>query len=319
VSVSTRFRPETKEAFSLYAGNLAACLDIPLQSSQELLARLYGYANLHELLAVLKTPAPPGPFQAEDPERDAARCARFAELLPAQLQTNLTPEQRAIAPTVPARLGLFLPCDKHPAVAAAFFSAALTERREGLEFYAGRSAERLRKRLVLLRKLMEAQIVQSMRLFHERFGRYPSKYSGVVWTRDAAGDWSVVPGESWGSINTALQDTGEALQASSASTLVQLRAAHGLMGPRQALTEALILQWIQNFQDMEGRYPGVDDEIVWGRHPDGRYQAVAHLNWRQINDALVYRLCGLPEGPGITLEDFMLTHGLHESHPSSTE
>jgi hypothetical protein len=198
VSLSTRFRPETKEAFSLYAGNLAACLNIPLQSSQELLARLYGYANLHELLGVLKTPAPPGPFQAEDPKRDADRCARFAELLPAQLKTNLTPEQRAIAPTVPARLGLFLPCDKHPTVAAAFFSAALTERREGLEFYAGRSAERLRKRLGLLRKLMEAQIVRrcasftrgtgtTLQSMTEWFGPATPRAAGVLFLENHGG------------------------------------------------------------------------------------------------------------------------------------
>lgn len=57
-----RFRPASEEDFFSYAKNLAWLRRLPLQASQELLARIYGYPGTHELRAVLRGPGEPGPF-----------------------------------------------------------------------------------------------------------------------------------------------------------------------------------------------------------------------------------------------------------------
>jgi hypothetical protein len=59
----TRFRPTDTLDFSRRAKNPAKLLKAGLQETQELLARVYGYASLHELQAVLKIAGYPGPFE----------------------------------------------------------------------------------------------------------------------------------------------------------------------------------------------------------------------------------------------------------------
>lgn len=59
-----RFRPTSWADFKTYAGNLAWLLEIPAGRAQELLARIYGYADSHEVQAELKKP---GDFGFVDP------------------------------------------------------------------------------------------------------------------------------------------------------------------------------------------------------------------------------------------------------------
>lgn len=72
-----RFRPATKADFSQYAKNLGHLTGLPLQPSQELLAQVYGYADLHELQEVLKQSGLAGPYEDEQD---------LAEGIPADLQ-----------------------------------------------------------------------------------------------------------------------------------------------------------------------------------------------------------------------------------------
>jgi hypothetical protein len=58
-----RFRPADPLDFSRRAKHLAHLLQIPLQETQNILARAYGYAHLHELQEVLKAEGSPGPYQ----------------------------------------------------------------------------------------------------------------------------------------------------------------------------------------------------------------------------------------------------------------
>jgi hypothetical protein len=64
--ITGKFRPATSDDFKSYAKNLAALTLLGLQKAQELLARIYGYANLHELHMVLSEPGIPGPFENEE-------------------------------------------------------------------------------------------------------------------------------------------------------------------------------------------------------------------------------------------------------------
>lgn len=57
-----QFRPVSRDDFSRYAKALSWLIEEPLQKSQQLLARIYGYADVHELYAVLAKPGAPGPF-----------------------------------------------------------------------------------------------------------------------------------------------------------------------------------------------------------------------------------------------------------------
>ncbi|WP_454914411.1 hypothetical protein [Variovorax gossypii] len=62
-SGKTRFRPPTEADFSRRAKSLSAILDHPLQATQNLLARIYGYMDLHDLQLQLKKPGDPGPYE----------------------------------------------------------------------------------------------------------------------------------------------------------------------------------------------------------------------------------------------------------------
>jgi hypothetical protein len=69
----SQFVPASKLDFSRYAKNLAWLIGRPQQECQEILARIYGYADLHELQQQLDKGLEPGPYWdegAEDQWRD---------------------------------------------------------------------------------------------------------------------------------------------------------------------------------------------------------------------------------------------------------
>ena len=57
-----RFRPTSKKDFSRYARDLSWLIKEPLQKTQGMLARMYGYGSLHELQMNMAKPGEPGPF-----------------------------------------------------------------------------------------------------------------------------------------------------------------------------------------------------------------------------------------------------------------
>lgn len=59
------FRPVSIDDFYQYAKSLSRLIDEPPQSSQQLLARVYGYSGLHDLQTVMASPGSPGPFDWE--------------------------------------------------------------------------------------------------------------------------------------------------------------------------------------------------------------------------------------------------------------
>jgi hypothetical protein len=110
-SSSIRFRPLNPGAFTDYAKHLAWLLEAPLQRSQELLARIYGYADVHELQQVLQLPATAGPFTGDDRARDRLRLSRIrAEVAEFQKKpwTELTQREQTTA-----SMALFAPPAVH--------------------------------------------------------------------------------------------------------------------------------------------------------------------------------------------------------------
>ncbi len=59
-----RFRPISKEDLSSYARCLSWLIEEPHNKTLQILSRIYGYADLHELQKELAKPGTPGPFDA---------------------------------------------------------------------------------------------------------------------------------------------------------------------------------------------------------------------------------------------------------------
>jgi hypothetical protein len=74
----TRFVPANAADFKRAAKDLQHTYPLTLQQSQELLARMYGYADLHELQQALLKGLPPGPYISELDWEDAMAFLRKA-------------------------------------------------------------------------------------------------------------------------------------------------------------------------------------------------------------------------------------------------
>jgi hypothetical protein len=115
-----QFRPESVGDFSRRSRRLSTWLGLAYQQSQELLARIYGYSNFHELRVQLERPGSPGPFDdsgaelansIEKPRSDHE--TRITQLI-AQCKgisvSQLTLRDRAVA-----SMGLFQKASQHRA------------------------------------------------------------------------------------------------------------------------------------------------------------------------------------------------------------
>jgi hypothetical protein len=110
-----QFRPESASDFSQRSRRLSKWLGLPYQQSQELLARIYGYSNFHELRVQLERPGAPGPFD----DSGASRITQLIAECKGISVPQLTPHDREVA-----SMGLFQRASQHR---AAF--KALTERK----------------------------------------------------------------------------------------------------------------------------------------------------------------------------------------------
>jgi hypothetical protein len=114
-SARGRFRPESVRDFSQRSRRLSRWLGLRYQRAQELLARIYGYSDFHELRRELERPGTPGPFDDSDPTVSTAaergRESRIAHLI-AELkgvnEFHLTAHERAVA-----SMGLFRQAAQH--------------------------------------------------------------------------------------------------------------------------------------------------------------------------------------------------------------
>jgi hypothetical protein len=107
-TASGRFRPESTRDFSQRARHLSRWLDLPYQRSQELLARIYGYANLHELQRELDRAEAPGPFEGNPTRNHEPRIARLIGEFRGVSEHQISARDRAVA-----SMGLFCRADQH--------------------------------------------------------------------------------------------------------------------------------------------------------------------------------------------------------------
>jgi len=114
------FRPESVGDFSQRSRRLSKWLGLPYQRTQELLARIYGYSNFHELRLQLERPGSPGPFDdsgaeladgIEGPSPDHE--PRVTQLI-AQCR-GISVSQLALRDRAVASMGLFQKASQHRA------------------------------------------------------------------------------------------------------------------------------------------------------------------------------------------------------------
>jgi hypothetical protein len=125
-SARDRFRPESAQDFSQRSRRLSKWLGLSYQRSQELLARIYGYSDFHELHVQLRRPGTPGPF--EDPQDSEYRSARLIAEFKGINELQLTARDRAVA-----SLGFF----RHAAQHRAIFNALAEQDRAAPAGYSG--------------------------------------------------------------------------------------------------------------------------------------------------------------------------------------
>ena len=77
--------------------------------------------------------------------------------------------------------------------------------------------------------LKEEKIVQWIKWFREKEGRYPALRDETVWAKDEKDRWFIVPDENWGAIDQAIGDGARGLKIKGAKTLLELRKKHGLV------------------------------------------------------------------------------------------
>jgi hypothetical protein len=115
-----QFRPESVGDFSQRSRRLSKWLGLPYQRTQELLARIYGYSNFHELRVQLERPGSPGPFDDSGAElaNSIARPGSDQESRITQLIAQckgISVSQLTLHDRVVASMGLFQKASQHRA------------------------------------------------------------------------------------------------------------------------------------------------------------------------------------------------------------
>ncbi|KWU26430.1 hypothetical protein AS149_25930 [Burkholderia cenocepacia] len=133
---SNSFRLPSFKDFSDYAANAADLLGLPLQSCQDWLARLYGYASLHELRKAHAAKGAFGPFAGEEEglsDSFASHIAARQQRLDNAVPELLTQGTRAalLCPAV-KYMGLFLRPKRHRARAKRVLFAVKALERFGI-------------------------------------------------------------------------------------------------------------------------------------------------------------------------------------------
>ena len=105
-----QFRPESVGDFSQRSRRLSKWLGLPYQQTQELLARIYGYSNFHELRVQLERPGSPGPFDDSGAADHESRITQLIAQCKGISVSQLTLHDRAVA-----SMGLFQKASQHRA------------------------------------------------------------------------------------------------------------------------------------------------------------------------------------------------------------
>ncbi|MCH7870346.1 MAG: hypothetical protein IID33_01470 [Planctomycetes bacterium] len=133
--------------------------------------------------------------------------------------------------------------------------------------------------------LSEADVLRWARAFHKRTGKWPNRYSGPVPDASAYE-------ETWFRLDEAFIHGCRGLRGG--SSVAKILAKHGVrrhLHAQPRLTHKKILRWARAYQRRNGQWPGVYA---------GETVGVEGEKWRNINNALMYGLRGLPGGSSLT-------------------
>jgi len=162
--------------------------------------------------------------------------------------------------------------------------------------------------------LTEEKIVNWIRLFHEKAGKWPNETDRIIWDRDAKdNEWVIVKDESWKSLAHAITRGRRGLAGLKGTTLGQLKSKHGLKNEARELTTEKLISWIKLFREKTGKWPSLEDTTVWDRAADGNWLEIEDESWQGINSALRQGHRGLAACKGSSLSKFRYSHDLHEN------
>jgi hypothetical protein len=187
----------------------------------------------------------------------------------------------------------------HPDVHTNRYGRHWIQKLHGLLLDEGKVKPATRPKATLRRKgaapiLTETQIVEWIRLYHEKEGKWPRLLSTTVWDKDEQDNWIEVK-ENWAAINGALDKGLRGLPGG--SSLAMLKERHGFMDDN-SLTEEKIVRWIRLFREKEGKWPRLHSTTVWDKDEQDNWIEVKE-NWAAINGALDKDLRGLSGGSSL--------------------
>ncbi|MGE3758979.1 MAG: hypothetical protein AB7H97_14555 [Pseudobdellovibrionaceae bacterium] len=149
-------------------------------------------------------------------------------------------------------------------------------------------------------KLSEEQLVEWIKIFKHKTGKYPSAADDIVWQQLPNGSFEQVKGETWGAFEHALRKKQRGLinpdDSRIARTLLELKERHGFVNPQ--LSREIIVDWILATHEKTGKAPTGNTKEVWRKTSDGSFELVEGENWNAINAALVTGRRGLANADG---------------------
>ena len=144
--------------------------------------------------------------------------------------------------------------------------------------------ERGKRNLSALPPLSEEYVLRCADAHHKRTGKWPNRYSGAIVDCD-------VPEETWLKIDEALVHGHRG--GPGGLSVAKVLAKHGFrrhLHAQPRLTEKKILRWVKSFRRRHGRWPRSHEREAVG---------VEGEKWRNIGNALMYGLRGMPGGSSL--------------------
>lgn len=161
-------------------------------------------------------------------------------------------------------------------------------------------------------RFTEEKIVEWIKHYRRKEGKWPSRYDTQVWTVDAEDQWIAMAGETWVIIDMALYHGYHGLKCKG-SSIARLREKHQLYDEKasSALSGPGIVRWIQLFRTKVGRWPRASDPTVWEYEQAMQtWSAVPGETWSTIDQALFDGARALGAFKGTRLSDLKRDHGL---------
>jgi hypothetical protein len=172
-------------------------------------------------------------------------------------------------------------------------SACFDNGGRGLKKYTSFAKFKNARGLTIDKTLTEEKIIELVKIFYEKEGRYPTTLDKDVWERDGKGGYVKVEDENWTKIHHNFRKGHRGLNLG--LSFDEFKEKHGFVIDR-SLTNEKIVESVKIFFEKEKRYPVEKDKDVWERDGNGGYAKVEDETWKGIASCLFKGNRGLDKG-----------------------